>query len=308
MKIPNFAMAVILLWLALPLQHALGDDSSQGTGLWDWLTVAANLDAGYRRTQFFDPHYNTAVFQWDSRVELWLPPFRYKFSWGPFLRVAGIKGSKSEAWQNAWLSGPGAGFQIYPFSMRRFQARESKIGKVFGPLRVFGEYNLMDYWGSENQWRPRRQTRAGLEYWKASNVNSLSNVCWREIWNGLYWQSSNEFTPNYDTLVFANALRLGLRKPHSGAISTLSPYVAIESSRTKNTAYYWENRLLFGGGIRFSPSLVRATGQKESVLTRIVVYGEYLNTGAYYGVTAPSAVPRFEVRAGISANIGKWYR
>ena len=304
----RYALPLTVLCILQASPRALADGPPQRNELANWLTVSSNLDGGFRRTQFFDPEYNTAVLQWDSRLELWLPPFRYKFSWGPYVRAAGIVGSRTAAWQNAWLGGPGIGFQVYPFSARRFQTRDSKVGKILGPLRIFGEYNFTDYWGQENEWRPRRQTRVGLEYWSASNVNSLVRPWWREVWTGLYWQSANEFVGNYDTVVFANAGRFGVRKPHSGPISMLSPYVAVESSRTKNDAYYWENRLLLGCGVRFTPSLVRMTGRREPIVTRLVVYGEYLNTAAYYAATAPSSVPRFEVRVGISASTGKWYR
>lgn len=300
----------------------------EAVGIGNWLTVSSNFDTGYRRTQFFAPHYDTALLQWDSRIELWLPPFKDQFSWGPYVRVAGIKGSQADAWQNAWLGGPGVGFQVYPLSSSRFQAPNSMAGRLFGPLRLFAEYNFTDYWGKANQWRPRNQARTGLDYWKAVNVNAPSHYWWGEIWTGLYWQSSNEFTDRYDSLVFANAIRFGIRKPRSGAVSTISPYLALESSRTKyhyaGTAgcifaqpngetnpcdFYWENRLLVGGGMRFAPSLAGFMIKNRDWLTRLVVYGEYLDTATYYyGLSAPSPIPRFDVRVGVSANIGNWYK
>ena len=311
-------------------------------GVGNWLTFAANFpEVGYRKTQFFARNWNTGVFQWDSRAELWLPPFRDKFSWGPYLRMAGIAGPagdytgvpiqfRNDAWQNAWLGGPGIGFQVYPFSSWRFQNPGSTLGRLLGPLRFFAEYNRTDYWGKGNEWRPRSQSRVGFEYWKAVNVNEPSRNWWVEIWNGLYWQSSNEFTDRYDTVKFANAWRSGIRKTHIGMISTITPYIAVESSRTKyNRAgpnncifapptpdpanpnpcdFYWENRLLVGGGIRFAPSLMKLEYHNRPWLNRFVVYGEYLNTAAYYGPAAPSWVPRFDVRVGVSASIGQWYK
>lgn len=308
----------------LPSNCAAQQVSAPGVG--KWLTVSANIsEAGYRRTQFSDPHYDTSVFQWDSRGEIWLPPFRDKFSWGPYVRLAGIAGSRNDAWQNAFLAAPGIGFQVYPLSYWRFQSRHNKAAKLFGPLRFFAEYSRTNYWGTENRWRPRSQSRIGFEYWKAVNVNEPSRYWWVEIWNGLYWQSSNEFTDKYNTVILANAWRSGIRKTHSGILSTITPYLAFESSRTKydytgnNNCtfaatnsnpcdFYWENRFLVGGGLRFAPSLIKLGYKNRAWLTRFVVYGEYLNTAAYYGPTAPSSVPRFDFRVGLSVSIGQWYK
>jgi hypothetical protein len=292
-------------------------------GVGDWLTFTANIpEAGYRETQFFDPHYNTGVLQWDSRAEFWLPPFRDKFSWGLYIRFAGIVGSRTDAFQNALVGGPGVGFQVYPFSSWRFQGPDSTVGKILGPTRFFAEYNRTDYWGAENTWRPRDQSRIGFEYWKALNVNEPGRAWWLETWNGLYWQSSNEFTDRYDSMIFANAWRSGIRKPHSRAVSTITPYVAVQSSRTKydyggtrpcgfgsgNCDFYWENGVWVGGGLRYAPSLATLAGRDRAWLNRFVVYGEYLRAAAYYGPAAPASVPRFDVRVGLSASFGQWYR
>src|SRR5262249_36737677 len=126
---------------------------------------------------------------------------------------------------------------------------------------------------------------------------------------------------------FANSVRYGLRKPRGGALSAISPYLAVESSRTKYDRtgtghcafnnpsagpnpcdFYWENRLLAGGGLRFAPSLARLNSKDRTWLTRFVIYGEYMDTATYYGPAAPPSVPRFDVRVGVSANIGHWYK
>jgi hypothetical protein len=315
--------AAVALCMLVTLGNHCSAQQITALGVGNWLTFTGNLpEAGYRRTQFFDPHYNTSVIEWDSRAEFWLPPFRDKFSWGLYIRLAGIAGSRGDAFQNAWLGEPGVGFQTYPLSSWRFQGPDSKLGKVFGPLRFFAECNRIDYWGAENQWRPRSQSRIGFEYWKAVNVNEPSRGWWLEVWNGAYWQSSNEFTGRYDAVILANAWRSGIRKPHSGAISTITPYLAVQNSRTKynyggaqpcflgvgNCDFYWENGLVFGGGLRFAPSLIKLEHHNRTWLNRFVVYGEYLTTVAYYGPTAPSSVPRFDVLVGVSASVGQWFR
>src|SRR5262249_4681376 len=129
--------------------------------------------------------------------------------------------------------------------------------KIFGPLRLFGEYNRMDFWGHENTWRPDEQTRVGGEYWRAMHVNDDRPWWWAEIWTGVYWQSANEFDSRYHTWIFAGSLRAGVRVPERGWLSGFSPYAAIESSLTDNHAYYWENRLLAGGGLRYAPPFDR---------------------------------------------------
>jgi len=144
------------------------------------VTVSSNVDVGGRRTQFLEPAHDAGLIQWDGRVEWWLPASAAVRSWGPYLRVAGVKSSKPEASDNAWLGGPGLGFQVFPVSTSRFQKRTSVVGRIFGPARLFAEYNRVDYWGAENVWRPKRQFRGGLDYWKALHVNDPQQAWWLE--------------------------------------------------------------------------------------------------------------------------------
>ena len=73
------------------------------TGLPKWMSIAAYADFGYHTTQFYTPDYDATIFQGDSRLEFWIPPGRGTFSWGPYIRLAGIDGDRPEAWENAWL-------------------------------------------------------------------------------------------------------------------------------------------------------------------------------------------------------------
>lgn len=302
---------------------SVAQEKSASLNLGNWLSVSSSLDGGYRETQFFNPRFNTALVQLDSRLELWLPPAQKQHRWGPYLRVAGIAGSQSYAWQNSLLAGPGFGVQVFPLS------------GVLGPLRVFGEYNFTHYWGIDFPGqppfaRPRNQTRAGFDYWKAVNVNAPGHYWWVEVWNGLLWQSSNEFTDRYDSVIFGNSVRFGLRKAKTAMISNFSPYVAVNSSLSKYRRsglvgcslapvqgsqdpqnpcdFYWENRLLVGGGLRFAPSLGKLNKKNDGLLSRFVIYGEYLATVTYYGPAAPSSIPRFDLLIGVSADVGDWYK
>ncbi len=276
-------------------------------GFGQYVTFAGNYDVGYRETQLFEEHHDTAVGQWDIRANVWLPPFRNDFSWGVYLDVGGIGASQSEAWENGWLAGPGVGFQIYPFSRSRFRKRDSRVGNLLGPLRFFAESNRLDYWGAENRWRPHRQTRLGADYWRARHVNSTDVPWWIEIWGEFTWQSANEFDAHYDTAVFADSFRAGVRAPNAHFLSTLTPYVAVESTLTGKRQYYWENKLLAGGGIRFAPPLKRSIAELRW-MNRFAIFGEYVHVASYYGLQAPASVPNHDLRFGITFDLGDWYR
>jgi hypothetical protein len=274
----------------------------------DWLSFSANLDAGYRSTQFYEENHDVGVLQWDSRLELWLPPHRETLSFGPYIRFAGIAATKDPAWENAFLAGPGFGGQVYPFSLSALHdgKNTSSLVKLLGPLRLFGEYNFLDYWGGANSWRPDHQVRAGADYWLALNSNNIKKAWWLEAWAGGWWQSANEFDPNYNAWIFAQSVRSGLRLKDKGVLSWITPYAVLESSLTDHQDYYWENRLLTGGGLRVAP-LLKASDDK-GVLTRLVFFAEYVYAAAYYGASAPSNVPDHDWRIGVSLSIGEWFQ
>jgi hypothetical protein len=269
-------------------------------GFAKWWTASGYSDSGYRRTQFFQSEYDTLVAQFDSRLEVWLPPSYDRFSWGPYLRLSGIASTRSQAWENAWLAIPGVGFQVYPFSA----TDRGTLASVLGPVRLFAERNHLHYRGKTNQWRPTLQKRAGVEYWRAVNVNDRKRV-WGEVWSGLIWQSANEFDPEYRTLTFAGLVRVGAAASSRSPASWISPYAVVDSSLTDNQKYYWENRLRIGGGVRCAPPIPDAW---RASLGRFVLYAEFLRTAAFYYGSAPASVPPYDVRVGISVAFGEWYR
>jgi hypothetical protein len=275
-------------------------------GIGDWMSFSANLDVSHRKTQFYQAGHNTTMFQWDTRMDLWLPPGRDDFSWGPYVRFSGVESNREYEWENNWGSRPGFGFQVYPFSSRELREKDDVLTRWLQPLHLFIEHDRVYYKGEEHSWRPDEQVRTGVDYWKEINVHDLSKPWWGEIWSGLIWQSTNGFDKDYDTLTFGNSLRLGLRKPDAGFLSTLSPYAIFESSLSENGEYFWENRLLSGGGIRFS--LPRHELPKEfQWLDRLVIYAEYLVPLAYYRSSEPSSLPDHDFRFGINLVVGEWW-
>jgi hypothetical protein len=276
-------------------------------GFGPYVSFAGTFDLGYRRTQFFEAHHNAVAGQWDGRIEIWPDARRNGLSWGPYIRVAGIGATQSEAWENGWVGGPGAGLQLYPFSGERFRKRDSRVGNILGPLRFFAELNRVDYWGAENSWRPHSQTRFGMEYWRARNVNRVSAPLWTEIWSGLWRQSSNEFAPHYDTGILANSFRVGARVPNVHVVSTFTPYLLAESTLTDNKTYYWENKLLAGAGLRFAPALKGHVATFKG-LNRFALYAEYVHVAACYREQPPSSIPNHDLRLGLTFSFGQWYR
>jgi hypothetical protein len=95
--------------------------------------------------------------------------------------------------------------------------------------------------------------------------------------------------------------------PNARFLSAFTPYLAVESSLTDNKTFYWENKLVTGGGLRFAPALKRSAAD-VSWLNRFAVYGEYVHVAAYYRDEAPSSIPDQDVRVGITFSLGQWYR
>lgn len=304
-KKKSLPIACLLTLIAMMIPNLRGQvlrDDSQPFKL----ELSGWVDGSYRRTQFFAPDYNDAFLQWDSRLEL-LP--RQGFTWGPYLRFAGLLSDHSAAFENTFLAGPGAGFELYPFSPTVFHKSKplGAIGNVLGPMRLFGEVERTNYFGIDNTWRPHDQVRAGFDYYSGINVNDLTKALWMEPYVAVIWQRANEFDGHYDATIFSAAFRGGLRLPNANAASWITPYVAVESSLTSHPGFFWENYLRVGGGIRITPPL--ATKPPANWMNRIVVYAEYLSMACYYR-NSPAAgiqVPRDELRIGISIAVGDYF-
>ena len=174
------------------------------------------------------------------------------------------------------------------------------------PIHAFVEYSDVYYKGEEHSWRPDYQLKAGVDYWKEIHVHDLTKPCWAEIWNGLIWNSTNGLDEDYNTLIFANSLRLGLREPDAGYVSAFSPYAVLESSLSENGDYAWENRLIGGGGVRFSLPK-HSLPPNWQWIDRFVIYTEYLVPLAYYRSSTAGSTPDHDFRVGVNLVIGEWW-
>ena len=301
----GFKLRLALHFAALLfIDHSVGGAESTFD---DWFSVSGNIDSSFRTTQFFEKDHHVGTLGWDSRLEVWLPPHRDEVSYGPYLRFAGLVATRNPAWENALLAGPGVGVQFFPFSFKYFLDDETPTAlKLLGPLRMFGEYNRLNYWGEENRWRPEEQYRFGTDYWLALNVNNVSRFWWAEVWLGGWWQQANEFDPEYNSWIGAESVRAGIRAEDKGLISWISPYMLVETSISENRSYYWENRVVLGAGVRVAPPF--RFSESQWTLTRLVVLAEYLSAMTYIHSKPPGSLPNQDWRFGVSLSIGKWYR
>ncbi len=283
----------------------------------DYFTVAGNFDLSWRATQFYN-HQDTLLAEMDSRLELW-PTGRQSFTWGPYLRIAGNASDRSDRFfENVWLAEPGSGgLQCYPFRFDYFREPGNLVGEIFGALRLFGEYNIVHYRGSEDFWRPNRNIRAGIEEYVQRYVNDTHKPYWFEVYGGLIWQSTQEF--NATAVIFSQSVRAGVRLPNAGIVSCFTPYLAIENSLADHPDEFYNNALMLGAGVRFAPDLSTLPPEWR-FLNRFFLYAEYDIAARYWDRDAPSraipgngvtpftpATPSYDWQVGIQFSIGDFW-
>ena len=309
MSLQNKLFCILILIFSGSLSIA---DSAPDIKKPDWIDAAGNFDLSYHQTNYL-PSHNVGIGNWDSRIQFWLPFINKpnKKVWSLYLRFAGVSSTSTFPSENGYLSAPGFGIQIYPFTLAdNCKDNETCLKGILGPLRLFAEYNRMNYWGTENSWRPNNQGRLGADYWNNLHANNLESTWWAEIWQGLYWASANEFTPNYNTLNYGTSIRAGVRKASEShndisPLSYLTPYAVLQNAVNTNN-YYWENKLTVGGGLRITPDLKQI--QSLPFLNRLVIYAEYDYIANYWVKPAASLqAPNYDVVVGINFSFGNWF-
>jgi len=274
------------------------------------LQYSGYVDESFRQTQFFVRNFDNNFFLFDTRLEL-LP--KDGLIWGPYGRFAGNisghddSGNPNAGFESVLNSEPGGGIELFPFSAPMFKSGKlAALGRIFGPLRLFGEYNHVDYtiFGAQNDFRPNRQVRAGFDYFAAYNVNDDRNWWWLEPYSSVIYQSTNEFTAGYDGTILGTALRAGVRVPDEGVYSWFTPYLAEESSITSHPGFAFENYCHLGGGVRIAPPLDNLPPELKW-MNRFIIYGEYLDRVNNYRGEAPGT-PNYEWRVGIDIAFGQF--
>lgn len=272
----------------------------------DWLTVTALADGGWRSTLFYRDDFSSWYMHWDARVELWLPPFRRALGWGVYARGAVTDGETRAFFESVWSAGPGIGIQVYPFAPGSLDWLWSPAAELLYPVRVFLEESEVRYWHDEDAARPDHLLRGGVDLYRGRFVNEHTRPVWYELFHETSWRSANEFDPSYRMMVTGTALRVGARVPR-GWSAWCSTYGLAELVRSAEADYFWENRVLYGGGLRLAPDL-RLVPRWMGPLDRAALSVEYLRAGTYLGRQPLPWTPDQDVRLALSLGIGDFWQ
>lgn len=172
------------------------------------------------------------------------------------------------------------------------------------PLRMFGEYNRVSAFGGPDRPQVHRQVKYGVEHLLSRDLNNTGSLWWIETDNTFHWISATEFNPRYRSWLLRNTEAFGIRRPHRGYLSVISPFVTVDSAVTAKTMYYWDNRLVAGGGVKLTPPLMGGLVG----ISRLAAYVDCLRVLSYYRQAAPQSIPKYEIDFGVSFSVSHWYR
>lgn len=194
-------------------------------------------------------------------------------------------------------------------------------------FRFYGEHLELEWWAEET-WQSDYDNRFGIDLWYEWNVPGgegwpskwqktvkdkqgveqtvrESNKLWGEIWMNGDWRKTNFFINDYDSWTFGSAMKLGIRawNPLVGQRFSVHvmPYVTAETSLSGKNEFFWENRLLAGGGIRVMPK-IKITEKKDLLLR---IYAEHVTAVDYFEERPDPNIPWNDIRAGINFSINR---
>lgn len=191
--------------------------------------------------------------------------------------------------------------------------------------RSFVDFSTIKYYYDKpSRGFPKTNLRAGIDVWyeKVPNLETRYYSylgLWYDLWLQYAYQSTNYKDKNYNTATFGFVTHAGILKNRKNTPTAFLFYLLGEVSAS-GKRYFWENRILTGGGIRFFP-----IKNNDRFWNRLVCYAE----GAYavwYFKDAPETLPRwdyskssfpvsmkgdqrprFDFRFGLSFSFGKWW-
>lgn len=194
----------------------------------------------------------------------------------------------------------------------------------FRSFRLYGEYLDLEWWAKDT-WQAGHDLRFGIDSWYEWNVPSgygwphkedeekkkqtLESFLspWGELWMDGSWRKTNFFNTDYESWTFGTTGKLGIRvwnwntSPESKISVHLMPYITAEASVSEKNRFFWENRLLAGGGVRLMPK-IRVCSTKDLLLR---FYAEYVTVAEYFKNNPNTDVPWNDIRVGLNFSINR---
>ncbi|AEE54580.1 hypothetical protein [Haliscomenobacter hydrossis] len=175
----------------------------------------------------------------------------------------------------------------------------------FGNLRFYTLYQWTEFlrYDPAWSWRPKSDYRIGTEFYKESHFLDYSPF-WSEMWADFSWRKTNFFIPDFNAWTFGFVPKFGLKAPAKNKFRVM-PYLTGELSLAGktvsiNTNYFWQNRILVGGGFRWMPFLFHANEFFGANIRRTRFYAEALYVAKYLRGAAEQDIPDFDFRMGVT--------
>jgi len=249
-------------------------------------------DWSYRQTNIFQEDYNYtggwsyARLAWRNKV----------VPLGIYVLGVIVNSNSDKTWENNYVFG--VGIEKYVFE---------DIDSVSGfpkNIRYYFEYLRIGYTKEKiADWVPSYDIRFGIDVYKDYGIGSdkINRLFWAEIWGNLGWQKTNFYIENYNSIVVGLNVKAGLRLPRNSPFA-LMPYGVADISWVGRHNFFWQNRGLFGIGLRIMPF---AKAQSE-LLNRLKIFAEYFFTVQYIKDKPVVDIPGYDFRVGVIYSLGFW--
>ena len=259
-------------------------------------------DTSSRSTNFFESNYGGMVFSGTSRIVFsrfsrfldFKFPIPEPFISGSLKRLTKID------WEDRFDYS--IGIEWRPFSkidlFDKLKIREIKELRFYVLLQSTAYLQYQTDWS----WRPKKDFRYGVELYREYFLYD-TNTFWSEIWADASWRKTNFFINDFESWTLAVVPRVGI-KIFPQKEYCIMPYITGELAMTQRYEF-WQNRLLFGTGIRIMPFRWNETMANIFLKgLRLYVEGHWLIY--YFDYQAPNAIPDYDIRAGINYTINWW--
>lgn len=257
-----------------------------------WLEAWNN--ASYYQTNYERTGFSAMLARYQGKIGSNVSLLEPYFSWD------GVTSQDTRHWNNQLICG--AGIRAYAFRGFPFPA-------VLGFLRetkIFAELQQVNYFKDQTTASANKTNnlRAGLDLWYEWNQSDIvwnkgfnPYFPWAELWSGLYYNSTNFSTTDFNNSIFYFQPKIGFY-----LASSIKPYVRLDLA-TSGDSSYWLNTAALGGGIRFEPFREKAPEEwYGALINKFKMFVEFVNL-SYLKSQNPSPATT-DVRFGIDFAYG----